>query len=132
MLTDPIADFLTRIRNASIARLRVVNSPHSNMRFEIAEILKKEGYLSTVSVDTLPTNHKQLSVSLSYDGANLPKISHIRRISKPGQRVYVDKTAIPRPQRGLGCVILSTSSGVVTGKEAFKRGLGGEVICELW
>ncbi len=136
MITDPIADFLTRIRNGYMGGLSEVHSPHSKMRESIAGILRKEGYIESFSVVDISDSHKELVLKLSYNEQagqiGGPKVKRIHRLSRPGQRLYVTHQSIPSPLRGMGTVILSTSHGVITGKEARKRGLGGEIICEVW
>ncbi len=136
MITDPVADFLTRIRNASASGQEQTLSPYSTLRHRIAEILKAEGYIKDVTVVETENQHKKLAVTLAYQESNTyqqsPRVRRIRRVSRPGQRVYVNRQNIPRPLRGLGTVILSTSGGVLSGQEARKKGLGGELICEIW
>lgn len=128
MFNDSIADMLTRIRNAATARRTDVVMPYSKMRESIAVILKKNGYLVDYKVATDGT-FKALEVTLPTD----PEvITALIRVSKPGRRVYVAKSEIPSVLGGRGLVILSTSSGVMTGREARKQGLGGELICKVW
>ncbi len=128
MFNDSIADMLTRIRNAATARRTDVVMPYSKMRESIAVILKKHGYLVDFKVATNGA-FKALEVTLPTD----PEIiTALVRVSKPGRRVYVAKTEIPSVLGGRGLVILSTSSGVMTGREARKQGLGGELICKVW
>lgn len=135
MITDPVADFLTRIRNASSVELDTIVSPYSKLREAIAQILKKEGYIENYEVIEETNQPKQLQIQLAYQydvGARrIAKIRSIKRISKPGRRTYVNHSNIPRPLRGLGTVIVSTSGGILTGKEASKRRLGGELLCEI-
>lgn len=126
---DPIADMLTAIRNAQAARLETVTIPASKMKVAILDILKREGYIEDYS--TNGEAKSVLTVTLRYhnrEGA----IDHLRRISKPGLRVYKKRTDLPRPLRGMGIAILSTPSGVLTDKEARKKGVGGELLCEIW
>jgi small subunit ribosomal protein S8 len=124
---DQIADLLTRIRNASLIGKLEVTMPSSKMKVVILEILKKEGYISDFkSVDKKDQKYLQISISMR------KRPTHLRQISKPGQRIYAKSTEIPRPLRGMGLVLISTSSGVISGREAIKRGLGGELICEVW
>ncbi len=128
--TDPIADMLTRIRNANSAKHPSVDIPASKMKKKIAEILYEEGYISKFeSIDEGVQG--VLRVELKYDG-NTRVITGIKRISKPGLRVYVNKDEVPKVLGGLGTAILSTSSGVMTDKAARKMGVGGEVICFVW
>ena len=130
-MTDPIADFLTRIRNGIRARKQLVECPRSNMKLRIAEILRQEGFLDGVA--TAENTHQGvISVTLRYDGKTGCAITGIRRVSRPGQRKYVPATQIPRVRNGLGIAILSTSQGLMTDREARKRGVGGEVLCEVW
>jgi small subunit ribosomal protein S8 len=128
-MTDPIADLLTRIRNASQALLPAVEMPHSHMKESVANILKKEGYIAecTVAGDKLKT----LRLKLKYE-ARKGIIDGLQRISKPGRRVYVGASDIPRVRGGLGISIISTSRGVMTGNEARKSQVGGEVLCYVW
>jgi small subunit ribosomal protein S8 len=129
MNTDPIADMLTRIRNAASARRTSVKLPHSKIKEAIAKILKDNGFVSDYSVDTSGP-FKQIVVSLAEpETANFNTID---RISKPGRRIYAGATEIPSVLGGRGIVIVSTSGGLMTGKDAKKRGLGGELICKVW
>ena len=131
MMTDPIADMLTRIRNGLQARHAAVEMPASKIKTAIAEVLKDEGYIkSYANVGEGPT--RQLKVELRYVGKNEPVLSGIKRISKPGLRVYSPATEIPRVFGGLGVAIVSTSRGVMSGAQARKQGIGGEVICHVW
>jgi len=128
-MTDPISDMLTRIRNGARALRPVVQIPHSNMKESIAHILKKEGYISEVTVEgKLP---KTISVRLKYEGKK-NVIEGLRRISKPGLRNYVGATEIPRVRAGMGVAVISTSEGLMTGVQARKKNLGGEVVCHIW
>lgn len=130
-MTDPIADFLTRIRNGMLAKHSSVNCPKSTLKLRIAEILKNEGYLDAIS--TMDDNHQGvLSVTLRYKDRNSCAISGLRRVSRPGQRKYVGSKDVPRVRNGLGIAIISTSQGVMTDRDARKLGIGGEVICEVW
>ena len=130
-MTDPIADMLTRIRNAITARKAKVIMPSSKMKTRIAEVLKEEGFVGAVSSET---DNKQglLSIELRYDNNNHNAIQGIRRVSKPGQRTYARHTGLPRVRSGLGIAILTTSKGVMTEREARKQGVGGELLCEVW
>lgn len=131
MLTDPIADMLTRIKNANKARHQYVEMPASKLKIEIAKILKREGYIEDYEViASQPFNI--LRIKLKYLPDKRQVIHGLRRISKPGLRVYVKKDEIPRVLGGLGIAIISTSKGLMTDKEARKQGLGGEVICYVW
>ena len=131
MMTDPIADMLTRIRNGLQARHATVEMPASKIKSAIAEVLKDEGYIKGYSVvGEGPT--RALKVELRYVNKNEPVLSGIKRISKPGLRVYSAATDIPRVYGGLGVAIVSTSRGVMSGAQARKQGIGGEVICHVW
>ena len=125
---DPVADMLTRVRNAAGARHDSVSVPTSRTKVEIAKILKTEGFISNFE----QPNQKELVLKMKYVGGKLPAVSGLRRISKPGLRVYARKTEMPRVLGGLGIAIVSTSSGVMTGREAERKGLGGEVLAYVW
>ncbi len=131
MMTDPIADMLTRIRNASKAKHEKVDIPSSKLKMEVAKILKDEGYIKNLK---LVKDRRQglIRVYLKYSDEELPVITGIKRISKPGCRVYSNSKAIPRVLRGLGIAILSTPKGIQTGKQAQKDNVGGEVLCHVW
>ncbi len=129
MITDPISDMLTRIRNAQAVKKREVFLPFSKMKFAIAKILEKEGYLSAVE-ENAESGRPLLSLSLKYDHAH-PAINLVRRVSKPGRRVYAKAGELPRVMSDTGLAIVSTSNGLMTNKEARARRLGGEVICEI-
>ncbi|NLW22806.1 MAG: 30S ribosomal protein S8 [Tissierellia bacterium] len=131
MMTDPIADMLTRIRNGNNAKHSTVDIPASNIKKEIARILLEEGFIKGYDVID---DGKQgiIRVELKYGKYNEKVISGIKRISKPGLRVYVKSDEIPRVLGGLGIAILSTSKGIMTDKEARKEGIGGEVVCYVW
>jgi small subunit ribosomal protein S8 len=128
-VTDPIADMLTRIRNAAMARHVDVNVPVSKMKTEIASILLREGYIRGFQ---LVDRGRQLRIRLKYDAQRQPAISGLKRVSKPGRRVYAGHGELPRVLGGLGVAILSTSEGVVTAREASHRGIGGEVVGLIW
>jgi small subunit ribosomal protein S8 len=130
-LTDPVADMLTRIRNAISARHQKVDIPASKLKLEIARILKEEGYVSNFKA-TEEEGHKILRIYLKYANNNEAVISNVNRVSRPGCRVYVRRTEIPRVLGGLGINILTTPRGVMTGRQARKQGLGGELLCEVW
>jgi small subunit ribosomal protein S8 len=129
--TDPIADMLTRIRNASLARHRELTLPSSRMKREIARILVEEGFVESFSTSQ-DGIQEMLVLQLKYVEGRTPVVSGLKRISKPGLRVYARKTEIPRVLGGLGLVVLSTSRGVMTGQQARKLNLGGEVLCYVW
>ena len=128
-MTDPISDMLTRIRNAGRALRPVVEMPHSRMKESLAHILKREGYVADVAVDGKTI--KQLKIKLKYQGKKTV-IEGLRRVSKPGLRHYVGATEIPRVRGGLGIAVISTPEGMMTGTQARKKNLGGEVICHVW
>jgi small subunit ribosomal protein S8 len=130
-LTDPVADMLARIRNAISARHQKVDVPASKLKAEIARILKEEGYIANVKA-TEEEGHKVLRIYLKYGNGNEAAISNVARVSRPGCRVYVRRTEIPRVLGGLGINILTTPRGVMTGRQARKQGLGGELLCEVW
>ncbi len=130
-MTDPIADMLTRIRNASKTKLEKVDIPSSKLKVEIAKILKDEGYVKNVK---LVKDRKQgmIRVYLKYTDEEMPTIQGIKRISRPGRRMYVASDSIPRVMGGLGVAILSTPKGIQTGRQAKKDNVGGEVLCHVW
>ena len=127
-MTDPISDMLTRIRNAHRALLPTVEMPHSKVKESIAHILKKEGYVADVAVEGSP---KSIKMKLKYDGRK-GVIEGLRRVSTPGLRRYVGATDIPRVRGGLGTAIISTSQGLMTGVQARKNNIGGELLCYIW
>jgi small subunit ribosomal protein S8 len=131
MTSDPIADMLTRVRNALTARHPKVDVPASKLKAEIARILKEEGYILNFKVAEEGVR-KTIKIYLKYAPNNLPVISHIERVSRPGCRVYAGKTGIPRVLGGLGINILTTPRGVMTGRHAHKEGVGGEILCQIW
>ena len=127
MTNDPIADMLTRLRNASLAHLDRAEMPLSKIKVNIAKILKEEGYVSDYEV-----GERNLTVFLKYGGDRRCAFIGIKRTSRPGRRVYVGKDEIPRVRNGLGVAILSTSHGVMTDRGAREASVGGEVLCEVW
>jgi len=131
-LTDPVADMLARIRNAISARHQKVDVPASKLKAEIARILKEEGYIANYKATDDEEGHKVLRIYLKYSNGSEAAISNVARVSRPGCRVYVRRTEIPRVLGGLGINILTTPRGVMTGRQARKEGLGGEVLCEVW
>jgi small subunit ribosomal protein S8 len=131
MIADPIADMLTRIRNANALRYESVSMPYSKMKASIAEILKREGFVSEVTAEGEGVK-KSLVITLKYASNGERVISGLRRISKPGLRVTVEADKLPRVLNGLGIAIISTSQGIMTDKEARKAHLGGEVLCYVW
>ena len=133
MLTDPVADMLTRIRNANKALHETVEMPSSKLKEEIARILKEEGYVRDYRVEPageLP--YKVLVIELKYGRGRERVLTGLKRISKPGRRIYAGKDALPRVLGGMGTAILSTSRGVITSRTAENEGIGGEVICFVW
>jgi small subunit ribosomal protein S8 len=131
MMTDPIADMLTRIRNASMARHERAEMPHSRLKEHVAGVLKAEGYLDDVRVSE-GEEQKTLTVVLRYGRDRQSAIDGIRRVSTPGRRVYVRHDRIERVCSGMGISILSTSRGVMTDREARRQRVGGELLCEVW
>ena len=129
--TDPIADMLTRIRNANSAKHKTVDVPASNMKRAIAEILFKEGYIRAYE-EVKDETQGVLRITLKYDEKGTKVISGLKRISKPGLRVYASKEELPRVLNGLGIALVSTSKGIMTDKEARKENLGGEVLAYIW
>ena len=130
-LVDPIGDMLTRIRNGQMRSLNKINMPFSNFRLKILEVLKKEGFIIDFNIDNGKQKMKFLSVGLKYYEGQ-PVIKEIKRISKPGRRVYSRATSIPKVLNGLGLAILSTSKGVMSDTDAIKNNLGGEIICKVF
>jgi small subunit ribosomal protein S8 len=130
-MTDPIADMLTRIRNAVSAKHDNVTMPSSKMKVAIARVLKDEGFIRDFNLES-DGSRSLLKIDLSYTGRKEPVLSGIKRVSKPGLRVYVQKREIPRVLGGLGVAILSTPEGVMTGQVARQRSVGGEVLCYVW
>lgn len=130
-MTDPVADMLARLRNAISARHQKVDVPASKLKLEIARILKEEGYISNFK-PVEEEGRKLLRLFLKYGNNNEAIITRVQRISRPGCRVYVGRNEIPRVLGGLGITILTTPRGVMTGREARKAGVGGEVLCEIW
>ncbi len=127
MLTDPIADMLTRLRNANLALHDTVTMPTSKMKESVAQVLQDEGYISGYEVAG-----RDLTVRLKYDKDRRRVLSGVRRMSKPGRRVYLASADIPRVLGGMGISVVSTSQGLLTGQEARRRGVGGELICTVW
>lgn len=131
MMTDPFADMLTRIRNAALAMHDQANIPASKLKIEFAKLLEAEGYISGWSDEGEGRDHT-LTVKLKYDKNRRQVISGLRRVSKPGRRVYVGRGDVPRVLGGMGVAVISTSQGLLSGQEARRRGIGGEVLCEVW
>lgn len=132
--TDPIADFLTRIRNAIQAAHETVDIPASRLKNECARILKEEGYIKSFEVQAPSADHpgQILRVQLKYTSDRRSAISGLRRVSRPGRRTYAGSTALPKVQGGMGTIIVSTSKGVLTGHQARQQGVGGEIVAEVW
>ncbi len=130
-LVDPIGDMLTRIRNGQMRSLNKINIPFSNFRLKILEVLKKEGYIIDFNTSNDKKKIRFLSVDLKYYEGQ-PVIKEIKRVSKPGRRVYSKSTSIPKVLNGLGLAILSTSKGVMSDTDAIKNNLGGEIICKVF
>lgn len=131
IMTDPIADMLTRIRNANSQRHASVDIPLSNLKLEMARILKESGFITDFKIIGEGTG-KNICVFLRYNNEDVCTITGIKRISKPGRRVYVNKDSIPKNMGGIGLSILSTSRGLLTDRDAKKAGVGGEVLCYMW
>ena len=130
-ITDPIADMLTRIRNAIMARHDFVPVPASRMKLSIAKILKAQDFITDYEV-IRGKPHRVIKIHLKYVDKNRPSITGLERVSKPGLRVYVQRKEIPRVYGGFGIAILSTPKGVMTGHQAWRQGLGGELLCRVW
>jgi len=130
-MSDPISDLLARIRNAILAKHDRLDVPASKLKLEVCRILKEEGYIENLSkVDKEPVS--DIRIFLRYDRHGSPAIQHLARVSKPGRRVYRGAEEVPTVRNGLGTAILSTSSGVLTDRQARERRVGGEVLCEIW
>ncbi len=133
MMTDPIADMLARVRNAATAQHAITRIPASKLKHAVAKLLKEEGYIADVRLDESPvTKRQELVVALKYSADRSAAFRGIKRVSRPGRRVYVSHDSIPRVLSGLGTCILSTSHGLMTDKEARRRKVGGELLCEVW
>ena len=130
--TDPIADMLTRIRNANSSKHKTVDVPSSNMKFAIANILLNEGYIKSLEEIKRENNQGVIRITLKYDEKGNRVIDGLKRISKPGLRVYASKDQLPQVLNGLGIALISTSKGIKTDKEARQLGLGGEVLAYVW
>ena len=131
-MTDPIADMITRIRNANKARFKTVNVSMSQLNVNIAKVLKKTGYISNYDKVKNEKGQQMLEIILKYPDTKRTVITNIKRISKPGRRVYVPSDSIPKVLNGLGISILSTSKGVITDAEARELNVGGEILCNVW
>ena len=130
-VSDPIADMLTRIRNAIMARHDSVLIPASRMKLSIAKILKNEGFIIDYEV-LRDKPHRVIKIHLKYDETNQPVLTGLERVSRPGLRVYAQRKEITRVYGGLGIAIISTSNGVMTGQQAWRQGMGGELLCNVW
>ena len=129
--TDPIADMITRIRNAQLRKLSTVTIPNSKLRAKILDVLKVEGYISTYKISSENQNTKSLIVDLKYQNG-LPVIKEIKRVSKPGRRIYAKADSISKIQNGLGVAIVSTSIGIMSDNDARMKNVGGEIICKVF
>lgn len=132
MNTDPIADMLTRIRNANLVSHETVEMPSSKLKVEVAKLLKDEGYIVDYSVAKKDDKFSYLTITLKYDEKNKPVIANLKRISKPGLRTYCKSKNLPQVFGGLGIAIISTSKGLMTDRKAKKEKLGGEILCYVW
>ena len=131
MYTDPIADMLTRIRNATVSRKDELVLPYSKFKANLAKVLEREGFISGIQ-ETGDNTEKVLKINLKYSQDGGSVISGIKRVSKPGQRIYLPVEKLPRTNSGFGVTVVSTSKGLLTDKEARKQRLGGEVVCQVW
>jgi small subunit ribosomal protein S8 len=131
MMTDPISDMLTRIRNAGTARHAQAVSPSSRQKLAIAKVLEEEGFLGEVRVEPR-AGHPMLVMTVRYDEEGDPLIDGIKRVSRPGRRVYVNARDIPKVRNGLGVSVISTSKGILSDRSARESSVGGEVVCEVW
>jgi small subunit ribosomal protein S8 len=131
-VSDPIGDMLTRIRNGLMARHESIMVPASKTKVAIAEILKQEGFIRDFSILSGPTPQQIVRMQMAYKVGNSPVINGLRRVSKPGLRVYVQRGEIPRIFGGLGIAVVSTSNGVMTGRDAWRKGIGGELLAYVW
>ncbi|MBI4236022.1 MAG: 30S ribosomal protein S8 [Chloroflexi bacterium] len=131
-VNDPIGDMLTRIRNGLMARHETVLVPASGPKIAVAEVLKREGFIREYDLLRGATPQRVIRIWLAYSGTKDPMINGLRRISKPGLRVYVQKGEVPRVFGGLGIAVVSTSRGIMTGHQAWRQGIGGELLCYVW
>ena len=132
IVSDPIADMLTRIRNANMAEKKSVKIPHSKIKADIARLLKEEGFVKDYELSETKKNKSFLNINLKYTADREPVIQGLKRISKPSCRKYVNAEEVPRVLGGIGIALLSTSSGVMTDSEARKKNIGGEILCFVW
>jgi small subunit ribosomal protein S8 len=130
MYSDPISDMLTRIKNALTARKAELVLPYSKFKASLAEVLVKEGFVG--GAEELPGKFKALKISLKYDPAGEPVIAGIKRVSRPGQRIYLPADRLPRTNSGFGITVVSTPKGLLTDKQARKQQVGGEIVCQVW
>jgi small subunit ribosomal protein S8 len=131
-MTDPIADFLTRVRNGAVARKDYIECPWSKIKERLAVVLVAEGYLKDVNVVEIDATKKNLRAWLQYDKGHASVITGIKRVSRPSQRIYVSAKAMPSVRRGLGISVLSTPEGILVDREAVRRKVGGELLCSVW
>lgn len=133
MISDPIADFLVRIKNGYLADKKMVVAPYSKVKENLGKILVRQGFIETIRTELSSDNKKfkNLRVGLKYEDKK-PVLTEIKRVSKPGARIYTRKEKIPRVLGGFGTVIISTPRGLMTGREAKRKGLGGEIVCKMW
>jgi small subunit ribosomal protein S8 len=131
-VTDTIADMLTRIRNANMAGANFVLVPSSKSKIAIAKVLKDEGFIKDYEILKGDTAQRVMKIHLKYTEAKEPVLKGLKRVSKPGLRVYVSKGEVPRVYGGMGIAILSTTQGIIAGKQAWQKGLGGEILCYVW
>ncbi len=131
MFTDPIADYLIRIKNGYLAGKRIIIVPHSKYKERLAKLLSKEGYLGQIEIDKKSIKKPNILTHLIYE-KNKAKVTNIQIISKASRRVYIKKDQIPILLRGIGIAVLSTPEGIMTAKQAYKKGIGGEVVCKIW
>ncbi|OGF21264.1 30S ribosomal protein S8 [Candidatus Falkowbacteria bacterium RBG_13_39_14] len=130
MMTDPIADMLTRIRNANLSKKKVLVLPYSKIKIRILEILKEGNYI--MGYEIIKNKFDEIEVKLKYDANGKPSVTVLKRVSKPSRRIYVSKENLPTVLNNFGIAIISTSQGIMSNKEAKKKGIGGEVICEVY
>jgi small subunit ribosomal protein S8 len=132
MFTDPIADFLTRIRNGIMGRKETIDVPANKLKIRLCELLREEGFIRGHRMVKDERGHDQIRITLKYDSNKVAAITGIERVSKPGYRKYVNTKSIPQTMNGLGVAILTTSRGVMTDRSAREKGVGGELICRIW
>lgn len=130
-ISDPIADMLTRIRNATMVRHDSLLVPSSKVKIAIAKILKDEGFVADYEV-VKGKPHRMLKIHLRYDDKGVPMLNGLERVSKPGLKIYIQRREVPRVYGGMGIAVISTSKGIMTGQQARKQGVGGEVLCNVW